>query len=346
MKEMDRRDFMRTVLVGGAAFSLASAIWPTPLMAKAKAGADIGQCKSVKVLSVSEVGWWENMPLIQDIMGAGGIKKCDQWETAWNHANGAGSATLIEVEGLDGSVKRILLDTGWNPAYMKWRFEQTGVDQLLKDDMIEYLIISHEHVDHFFGLEATLVYNPGITMMVPSTFRPQAGQFMKGAELKGGKNPIKHEGKVMSMRPGGVHKLFKGAGLVVFDMPIPLKVKGEQSLVFNVKDKGLVLVTGCCHQNVINFSDYVRDNFKDGSNLYGLYGGLHMAPMGKLGKAQEGWIRGMGQYGFKKLACNHCTGLPAVKLMKDLGYPVVGGRGTEGSKSSLYVGNGDAVSFG
>lgn len=343
---MDRRDFMRTVMVGGAAFSLASAMWPAPLMAGTKSKADIGQCKSVKVMSISEVGWWDSKKLIKEIMAAGGPKKCDQWDTAWDINNGAGSATLIEVEGLDGSVKRILLDTGWNPAYMKWRFQMTGVDKLLKDDKIDYFILSHEHVDHFFGLEATLTYNPGITMMVPSTFRPQAGQFMRGAAFKGGKTAIKHEGKVMSMRPGGVHKLFPGAGLVVFDIPILLKIKGEQSLVFNVKDKGMVLVTGCCHQNVITFSDYVKDNFKHGEKLYGLYGGLHIAPMGKLGKVQEGWVRGMGKYGFKKMACNHCTGLSAVELMHKLGYPVVGGHGREGSMSKLYVGNGDSVAFG
>jgi 7,8-dihydropterin-6-yl-methyl-4-(beta-D-ribofuranosyl)aminobenzene 5'-phosphate synthase len=54
----------------------------------------------------------------------------------------------------------------------------------------------------------------------------------------------------------------------------------------------------------------------------------------------------MAKYNFKKVACNHCTGLPAVKKMIELGYPVVQGTGSNGSKSNLYVGNGDEVTFG
>ena len=49
---------------------------------------------------------------------------------------------------------------------------------------------------------------------------------------------------------------------------------------------------------------------------------------------------------FQKIACNHCTGLAAVQKMIQLGYPVVRGTGHLGSKSDLYVGNGDEVIFG
>jgi hypothetical protein len=48
----------------------------------------------------------------------------------------------------------------------------------------------------------------------------------------------------------------------------------------------------------------------------------------------------MGKYDFKKVAANHCTGIPAVKKMVELGYPVVKGTGRFGSKSDLVVGNG------
>ncbi len=54
----------------------------------------------------------------------------------------------------------------------------------------------------------------------------------------------------------------------------------------------------------------------------------------------------MAKYNFQKVACNHCTGEVAVKRMIELGYPVVRGSGSRGSKSDLYVGNGDEVFFG
>lgn len=348
MTDMDRRDFVKTVAVGGATFSLAGALWPGAISASKSRPADIGMCKSVKVTCVTEVGWWDTRVLMKDLIKGGGPKKCDQWTTWWNPQNAAGSASLIEVEGLDGKVKRILLDTGWNPEYMDWRFQMTGVDKMLKDNKIDYLVISHEHLDHFWGLESTLKLNPKVPLVIPATFRPQARQFIAANKMPktNYQNPVKHQGKVMVMSTKGVHKLFDGAGLAVFDVPIILKIRGEQSLFFNVKGKGLVLVTGCCHQSIIRFADFGQKMVKGGDNMYGLYGGLHIAPFGKLGKKQEGWVRGMVKYKFKKVAANHCTGLPAVKLMRQLGYPVVSGRGAEGSMSKLYVGNSDSVKFG
>ena len=47
----------------------------------------------------------------------------------------------------------------------------------------------------------------------------------------------------------------------------------------------------------------------------GVYGGLHIAPFGPLKPAQEAVVIGMGKYDFKKVAANHCTGIPAVKKM-------------------------------
>lgn len=80
--------------------------------------------------------------------------------------------------------------------------------------------------------------------------------------------------------------------------------------------------------------------------MYGVYGGLHIAPFGPLKPEQEQVVKEMGKYNFQKLACNHCTGLPAVQKMIELGYPVVRGTGRFGSQSDLYVGNGDEVVFG
>jgi 7,8-dihydropterin-6-yl-methyl-4-(beta-D-ribofuranosyl)aminobenzene 5'-phosphate synthase len=77
-----------------------------------------------------------------------------------------------------------------------------------------------------------------------------------------------------------------------------------------------------------------------------LYRGLHIAPFGQLGDEERGWIEKMGAYGFTRIAANHCTGLPAVQKMVELGYPVIKGTGSKGSQSDLYIGNGDSVVFG
>lgn len=347
MAELDRREFVKTLAVGGAALFLDAAVLPKPLRAAEGQQVDLGQCQSVKITCVSEVGWLDHAKQLAAIQRAGG-PKADMWTgVKWDMNNGAGSSALLEVTGLDGSVKRILLDSGWNVPYMTERFEKTGVADLLKQRQIDCLIISHEHYDHFWGLEAALRLDPRVTMVLPATVRAEAADFRQGKVVGGSpaSNTVAHTGEVMLIQ-AGIHSLFPGVGLAMFDLPFNFKIRGEQSLVFNVKDKGLVLVAGCCHQGIEQFADFVRAQVKDSEKLYGFYGGLCTAPLGRMDEKQEWVIRNMGRYGFKTIAANHCTGLPAIQLMKDLRYPVVGGRGKDGSASNLYPGNGDSILFG
>jgi len=48
----------------------------------------------------------------------------------------------------------------------------------------------------------------------------------------------------------------------------------------------------------------------------GVKGGQDIAPFGPLKPAQEAVVIGMGKYDFKKVAANHCTGIPTVKKIE------------------------------
>ncbi len=172
--------------------------------------------------------------------------------------------------------------------------------------------------------------------------------FLKGAEFitPHARNRIPHKGKLVKIEPGTINRLYDGCAAVAFDLPIVIRVRGEQSLYFNVKDKGIVCVTGCCHQSILTFADFAQEKIVGAESMYGVYGGLHIAPFGPMNPKREHIVKGMAKYNFKKIACNHCTGLVAVKKMIELGYPVVRGTGRYGSKSDLYIGNGDEVVFG
>jgi len=346
MKEINRRDFVKSVVLGGTVLGLGGIGLHRPLAALASGKYDIGQCKSVKIKCVSELGWYDTKKLVEQMKAAGG-PKTNQWGIPWDPKNAAGSCSLIDMESLDGRHHKILLDTGWDNQYMDACFKREGIDRMLKDGEIEALFISHEHLDHYWGLETALKYNPKIKIFIPSTFYPEGMHFLQGAEFirPRARNGIAHQGKLVRLEPGHINKLYEGCAGVAFDLPIVIRVRGEESLYFNVKDKGIVCVTGCCHQTILTFADFAREKIAGAEKMYGVYGGLHIAPFGPLDPKGEQIVKGMGKYNFQKVACNHCTGLAAVEKMIELGYPVVRGTGSHGSKSDLYVGNGDEVIF-
>ncbi len=347
MPEINRREFIKGLAVGGAVLGLGGIVAHKPAEALASGKYDIGQCKSVRVKCVSEVGWFDTKKLGGQMKAAGG-PKTNQWIIPWDPANAAGSCSLIDMEALDGRHHKFLLDTGWSNAYMDECFKREGIDRMLESGEIEALFISHEHLDHFWGLETVLKHNPKIKIFIPGSFYSEGQHFLRGAEYitPGAKNSIPHKGKLVQLAPGHINKLYEGCAGVAFDLPIVFRVRGEQSLFFNVKDRGMVFVTGCCHQNIMTMVEFAQNNIAGGDNLYGIYGGLHIAPFGPLSEPGEKIVQGMAKYDFKKVACNHCTGLPAVEKMLALGIPVVQGSANHGSKSKLYVGNGDEVMFG
>lgn len=317
-----------------------------PLVPAAGKPLAIGACRAVTITAVSEVGWWDTPRMMAEMKAGGGPSAC-QWNIRFDPENAAGSCSLIEIEGLDGSTRRILLDAGWNPEYMAERFRATGVDLLLRDGGIDLLYLSHEHLDHFWGIEAVLRLAPEIPILVPGTLREEGLAWLRGGAFPaaGIANRVPHRGPVVRMLPGGVHRLLEGVASVTFDLPILLDIRGEQSLYAHVAEKGLVCITGCCHQGVLNLVDYAATHLAGGGRAYGLYGGLHIAPFAGMTEEQADTVRALGRYGFRMIAANHCTGTEAIALMRQLGYPVVTGSGSDGSTGKDHLGNGDTVRF-
>jgi 7,8-dihydropterin-6-yl-methyl-4-(beta-D-ribofuranosyl)aminobenzene 5'-phosphate synthase len=348
MEELNRREFLKNVTIGGVVLAFGNAVFHRPLKALADGKHDIGQCKSVRIRCISELRYHDRKKHISAMFAAGG-PNASQYEIPWPHGNGAGNCALIDMEKLDGKHVKILLDAGWNREYMDECFKRDGVDSMLEKNEIDLLVFSHEHMDHFAGVESVLKRDPKIGIIIPATFTPDGDRLIKGAkfEASGVGNTVTHEGKLVKVKPGNVNKLYDGCAVIAFEANAALGVTGEQSLYFNVKDKGIVSVSGCCHQGIVTSTEFARKHIAGGENLYGIYGGLHIAPAeGKFFWNWEETVKNMEKYDFKKIACNHCTGLVAVKKMIEMGFPVVRGTGSFGSESDLYVGNGDEVVFG
>jgi len=338
---------------------------------------DIGVCKSIKVTNVSETSWFENAVLMGDIKGAGGllvnqydynwppfgngqglgkgsyqegidkIKHLlpDKLDEAWKictencvHPDNAGGyAALIEVEEMSGNKRKFLLDSGWSYAWTEECFKREGIDKMLVNREIEALFFSHEHFDHFWGLPVTLKYDPTITIYIPEGFYPEGLQYIKDSG---------HTGEVITVA-NGLNQHIPGMATYVFGIPIICRVYGEQSLYFNVKDKGLVSVTGCCHQGIIRFAETAYNEVKyENDNFHGIYGGLHISPFDDWDPKYDDLVISLQNYGFERIGCNHCTGVLCAKKFISAGYPVIEGTAQHRSKDKAYLGNGDTITFG
>lgn len=185
----------------------------------------------------------------------------------------------ILIEGLD---KCILFDTGTKPEIFDANFKEMGLDA----SEIDEVFISHEHRDHFGGLEALLKMNPDVKVVVPETF---GKNFFKIPEKTGTVTEL-------ISKPVQVCRGLYTTGVLGRSIP-------EQSLVLNT-DQGLVVMTGCSHPGIINILEKVKKDF--GREIFMVFGGFHL--MNSTEKEINEIIEQMHQMGVQKCGATHCTG--------------------------------------
>jgi len=97
-------------------------------------------------------------------------------------------------------------------------FRREGVDRLLTDGKIDFVYITHEHVDHFWGLPAVTNYRPDVKVVIPAGFSPRSKELLKCPATRRDRRDA-----------AGPHLLFPGCASVTFDQPIFLKTTGSRS---------------------------------------------------------------------------------------------------------------------
>jgi 7,8-dihydropterin-6-yl-methyl-4-(beta-D-ribofuranosyl)aminobenzene 5'-phosphate synthase len=363
---MKRRDFLKTLTAAGATTVAA------PLINIQRASAadklDIGAVRSVKVDVISETSWFDNDNFKASLTNFGGAST-NQYTIPWDPENAGGYSALITVTTLQGEEKRILLDSGWSNAWMDYVFDKSGVARMLQRKEIDFMVLSHWHLDHLWGIESTLKHRPEIKIVAPKTHYPEdlallrdKGRFTAkdkaGRDVLLAKNEVPHRGELVLTGPDGengqgVYKLMPGVAVKMFDVPIILRVRGENVLYFNVKDKGIVTVTGCCHPGLLSIFSYARNSFKD-YQPFGAYGGLHMSLFETWDPKFDDVIAGVKAFKLQKLAANHCTGWVWAEKALAAGVPMVKGtnkykeykrRSNAARESNAYLTNGDSVLF-
>lgn len=361
---MKRRDFLKSLAATGVAASVGGAL---PRSASARKKVDLGEVKSVKIDVLTETSWFDNNNLKKHMVDYGGAMT-NQYDIPWDWDNAGGYAALLTVTTLEGKERKFLLDSGWNNDWMDYIWEMNNIPAMLKSGEIEFMVLSHWHLDHYWGIESTLKHKPDITLYAPKTHYPEDMKLLKGGHLtaknKEGKdvhickNDHPHTGKLVLTDPDGdkgdgIYRLMPGVATRMFDVPILLRVRGENVLYFNVKDKGIVTVTGCCHPGLLSLFSYARKNFK-GYQPYGCYGGLHITLFETWDPKFDDIIKGVKAFKIQKLACNHCTGWIWAEKAAAAGVPVVKGtnkyktykrQSSVATASNAFLTNGDSIVF-
>lgn len=363
---MERRDFLKAMSIAGVAAASTSMVMPKT--AEARGDIDIGEVRSVKVDVLSETSWFNNDIFKKDIVDHGGAST-NQYTIPWDPDNAGGYSALITVTTLEGEEKKILLDSGWSNDWMDYVYERNGIPAMLQNGKIDFMVLSHWHLDHLWGIESTLKHRPDIKLYAPSTFYPEDMALLKekahhkvtdsqGKDVAICKNDYPHIGQLILTKTEGeggqgLYKPMPGMAIKLFDVPILLRVRGENVIYFNIKDRGIVTVTGCCHPGILTLFSEARRQFK-GYQPYGCYGGLHLTLFETWDPKFDDVIRGVKTFQLEKMACNHCTGWLWAEKAAEAGVPIVKGtnkykeykrQSTAAKESNVFLTNGDSVTF-
>jgi 7,8-dihydropterin-6-yl-methyl-4-(beta-D-ribofuranosyl)aminobenzene 5'-phosphate synthase len=227
----------------------------------------------------------------------------------------------------EGKSNSVLFDTGGSPERVVENAERMGLDL----NEVEYIVLSHGHYDHFGGLLSALKAVNKINLPVivhedmfksrgvansDGTIRkypefPKENQVSPARYVKTKQPYLLADNTVLVTgeipRKTDFEKGFQQHRVLIDDdwQPDPW-IWDDRALVINVKQKGLVIVTGCAHAGIINTTLYAQQ-ITGIKMIYAILGGFHLA-----GKECEQRIKKTMQE-LKKLkpvivTPSHCTG--------------------------------------
>ena len=247
-----------------------------------------------------------------------------------------GFSALITVTRGDDT-HRILFDAGISPNGVVENMRR--LDMSPKD--IEAMVISHGHFDHTVGLDGLSVSLGGSAKMpvmihpefwsrrriaIPGRSPSELPSTSKSALIGAGFEVIEERqpsflldssilvtgevDRTTEFETGfPVHEAFHDEGGW---QPDPL-ILDDQALVMNVRDKGLVVLTGCGHAGIVNIVRYAK-KLSGVQNVYAVLGGYHLnGPIFE--PIIQATTQALAAYEPQYIVPAHCTGFRAVHAL-------------------------------
>lgn len=243
-----------------------------------------------------------------------------------------GFSAVVTLE-LEAKKRSLLFDSGLDPFAVVHNVEALDFDL----SHCETVISSHGHIDHAGGLlniKRKLPAARKIPLVLhPHAFRNRMVKFLDGRML-----PLPAPSRSLLTDVGyaivedrGPSLRLDGRILVTGEIPrinefekgFPIHyaeidgtmesdplIQDDQALVLNVKDKGLVVITGCGHSGIINTINYAKE-LTGQDTIYAVIGGMHLTG-GIFEPIIPKTIEELMAHKPRVLVPCHCTGLKAI----------------------------------
>jgi len=234
------------------------------------------------------------------------------------------------LEGVSGgNTRRILVDVGQNSDALLSNMRTMGISP----SIVDAIVLTHCHYDHTQGV-ARMLREIGkndvqviahssifrlhfITQPYPRHVGIMPGDSKVEIEKAGGSLSLTKDPLVIMpgiMTTGEVKRRtdFEGVRIelktIENEMVVDDPMLDDISVIANVRDRGLVIVTGCSHAGIINIANHAIE-VAGGNKIEGIIGGLHLVDASdtiikrtveEFSKLNVAWISG-----------GHCTGFKA-----------------------------------
>jgi 7,8-dihydropterin-6-yl-methyl-4-(beta-D-ribofuranosyl)aminobenzene 5'-phosphate synthase len=243
------------------------------------------------------------------------------------------------LEGISGTTKKhILIDVGQNSDALLHNMKIMGISA----SIIDAVLLTHCHYDHTQGItnmlrhvgknDVPVIAHPDIFRLhfITEPYHRLAG-IMPGdsrveMERAGGCMSLSKE--PLTIMPGimttGEVPRYEDFGKVAIDLKtieggaiVDDLMLDDISIIANMRDKGLVIITGCSHAGVINIVHHAQE-ITGISRVEAIIGGLHLVDA--TDEIINRTVEGLHDMNVSWISAGHCTGFKAqVKLYHAFG---------------------------
>ena len=245
-----------------------------------------------------------------------------------------GLSFMVEVSD-NSETHSIIMDFGVSNIAMPHNMAALGIDPA----KVESVFISHGHHDHIGAIREVLPLlsdHSEIIVHEDAFLTDRIHKFPDGSEV-----PIPSlkrdaiDTSVYSITYASSPRLF-AHGYVASITNIPRKtafekgmptthykkdgeilkddIKDDQGMVINVKNKGLVVISGCGHSGIINTIMYAQEITGE-EKIYAVIGGFHLTGP-HFEKVIDPTVEAMKRFSPEIICPGHCTGFKAIEAFE------------------------------